>query len=818
MDVPGCAPQTGGRWLTASAVQRPVAGSVPAWCRRAWAWARWSMAGAGLPVSPERGERRESSSASPAALVCPGPDGGAPSLGFSGVFRRLPTMARAVGGRACTATPGTAGALAGSGRCVAQGLLVAFVALLALLPEAQAQTTIKMVGNGASSTSYSYLGTDSSASYRELAQRFTTGSNSDGYTLSTASIWFSSLPASADVANFVAAIYTNSSNRPGTLKYTLTNPSSNFATNGKKDFSAPSNSTLDPSTKYWLVLMNDNATDGQNVNVASTDVGKDSDSLAGWSIENQRYQRSSMSGSWTSWPTELQIRISGYENATPCDALWCATMTVGANALGWLGFDKDLYGALTPREFTYDGATVQVDQIYFDADYDDLTMEFVGSLAGSDYTLVLGDLSFSLSDPGNSTFLEITTDDIDWTVGDTVTVKLFEGLEGGTVSDDATLTSLEFSVTRGEDVELVTLTPAFASGTTEYTAAVGHRFSEASIDDIVRGDSGASVVVTDEFASHDLGSTGDSAEDLELAVGVNTITVTVTAADGNTTETYTLVVTRAAPPPPPAHCETGDILCATLTVAGLSDGEYGYSGAQGALSHIDFEHDGTVYKVDALYNSDFGLRIEFSPTGETVFNTDDLFLDFDGTEFAFSDATFTSSYFAWADSGLLWSLADTVEVRLFERSGTAATGQPTISGTARVGETLTADTSGIADADGITSVSYSYQWIRVLDTVETEIPDATSSTYMLVADDVGKTIRVKVTFTDDADNPETAISDAYPSSGTVEADTTPPSPESAAVATSGTSVTVTFDEDLGHCGGIAADGGGRCLHGHRERC
>ena len=349
-----------------------------------------------------------------------------------------------------------------------------------------------------------------------------------------------------------------------------------------------------------------------------------------------------------------------------------------------------------------------------------------------------------------------------------MTVKLFEGLGGGTLSDDATLTSLEFSVTRGEDVELVTLTPAFASNTTEYTAAVGHRFSDASVHDIVKGDSGASVVVTDKFASYTLDSTEDSADDLELAVGENTITVTVTAADGNTTETYTLVVTRAAPPPPPAHCETGDIWCATLTVAGLSDGEYGYSGAQGALSHIDFEHDGTVYKVDALYNSDFGLRIEFSPTGETVFNTDDLFLDFDGTAFAFSDATFTSSYFAWADSGLLWSLADTVEVRLFERSGTAATGQPTISGTARVGQTLTADTSGIADADGLTSVSYSYQWIRVLDTVETEISGATSSTYMLVADDVGKTIRVKVTFTDDADNPETAISDAFPSSGTVE--------------------------------------------------
>ena len=40
-----------------------------------------------------------------------------------------------------------------------------------------------------------------------------------------------------------------------------------------------------------------------------------------------------------------------------------------------------------------------------------------------------------------------------------------------------------------------------------------------------------------------------------------------------------------------------------------------------------------------------------------------------------------------------------------------ATGSPTISGTAQVGETLTADTSGIGDTDGITGISHSYQWV-----------------------------------------------------------------------------------------------------------
>ena len=63
--------------------------------RRARAWARRSVAGNGLPVSPERGERRESSSALPAALVCSGPDGGAASRGLSRFFgRNLSTTLR----------------------------------------------------------------------------------------------------------------------------------------------------------------------------------------------------------------------------------------------------------------------------------------------------------------------------------------------------------------------------------------------------------------------------------------------------------------------------------------------------------------------------------------------------------------------------------------------------------------------------------------------------------------------------------------------------------------------------------------------------
>ena len=48
-------------------------------------------------------------------------------------------------------------------------------------------------------------------------------------------------------------------------------------------------------------------------------------------------------------------------------------------------------------------------------------------------------------------------------------------------------------------------------------------------------------------------------------------------------------------------------------------------------------------------------------------------------------------------------------------ANTPATGVPTISGTATVGQTLTASTSGISDDDGLTIPTYTYQWVRVDD-------------------------------------------------------------------------------------------------------
>ena len=110
---------------------------------------------------------------------------------------------------------------------------------------------------------------------------------------------------------------------------------------------------------------------------------------------------------------------------------------------------------------------------------------------------------------------------------------------------------------------------------------------------------------------------------------------------------------------------------------------------------------------------------------------------------------------------VLWGRVDTVETTLTVESQATTPGAPTITGTAQVGQTLTADTTAIVDADGLTNVSYTYQWIRVAtDNTETNISGATASTYTLVAADLGTTIKVRVSFTDDASNAETLTSAA----------------------------------------------------------
>ena len=102
------------------------------------------------------------------------------------------------------------------------------------------------------------------------------------------------------------------------------------------------------------------------------------------------------------------------------------------------------------------------------------------------------------------------------------------------------------------------------------------------------------------------------------------------------------------------------------------------------------------------------------------------------------------------DAGNAESLTGAATAAVKAKPNSPATGQPTISGTVQVGETLTAGTSGIADADGMSKATFSYQW----QTQGKDIAGATSDRLTLGEGDVGKEFTVAVAFTDDADHEE----------------------------------------------------------------
>ena len=129
-----------------------------------------------------------------------------------------------------------------------------------------------------------------------------------------------------------------------------------------------------------------------------------------------------------------------------------------------------------------------------------------------------------------------------------------------------------------------------------------------------------------------------------------------------------------------------------------------------------------------------------------------------------------AGYLASNDNQADWSLYTTREIALSLPANNDATGTPDITGRALPGQTLTAGTGNVADADGLpqNASDFAWQWIRIADETDTPIQDATSSTYTLTDDDVGKQVKVVMSFTDSLSGVESLTSDAYPSSSTVQ--------------------------------------------------
>ena len=195
----------------------------------------------------------------------------------------------------------------------------------------------------------------------------------------------------------------------------------------------------------------------------------------------------------------------------------------------------------------------------------------------------------------------------------------------------------------------------------------------------------------------------------------------------------------------------------------------------GGLSDKDFRFgSGSPYTIEAT-----GVFVSGSRQGSLVFNLDRALSDAEaaatvlhvcGESYAFADAVHgrDDAIYTWPAAGLDWR-GEPYRQRLYlSRTDTRASGAPGILGASRVGETVTAVTGGIRDPEGLAHVSFSYQWFRVDGGTETEISGETASAYTLVADDAGKTVKVKVSFTDDVGAAEGPLaSPAFPATGRI---------------------------------------------------
>jgi hypothetical protein len=165
--------------------------------------------------------------------------------------------------------------------------------------------------------------------------------------------------------------------------------------------------------------------------------------------------------------------------------------------------------------------------------------------------------TISLSSDG-STFTALPAGN--WSAGNTVYTVLYSGLLYNTLytmkienfqdyssNTMVTDTSHSFTTIPNNDASLSDLTlshgaalsPAFAGGTTSYTASVANNVTSLTVTPTVH-DANATVKVNGTPVT-----SGTPSGNIALSVGPNTINVVVTAQDGSTTGTYTIIVTRA---------------------------------------------------------------------------------------------------------------------------------------------------------------------------------------------------------------------------------------------------------------------------------
>ena len=360
--------------------------------------------------------------------------------------------------------------------------------------------------------------------------------------------------------------------------------------------------------------------------------------------------------------------------------------------------------------------------------------------AGTDYRAGTGTLMFAGGDSSKTVTVSVTGDEVDErdetftvTLTNPSSLTLGDDTATGTIvdDDDPTVTLVLTPDTIGEAGGVSTVTATLDRASSQATTVTVTATPESPA---VAGDytlSGSRLTI----AANSLTSTGTvtiTAVDNAVHAADKAVTVSATAenAQGITApQDVTLTITdddNAAPTGAPTIDDTTPVVGETLTAdpSGIGDAD-GLTGATFTWQWVRVS-GGTETPIAGATTASY--TVVDADVGATLKVA----------------ASFTD------DGGTAETVESAETAAVLDDDDSPTTGAVTITGTPAEGETLTADTSGLADADGLDNAAYAYQWVRTpAGGSDEDISGATSQTYVPVFADVGATLEVRVTVTDD---------------------------------------------------------------------
>ena len=565
-----------------------------------------------------------------------------------------------------------------------------------------------------------------------IAQRFTIGSSATASTYTLAGVDVVSI--STD--EFTAQVCTVDSNGYPTSECTDLMPPDTFAA-GTMSFAAPENITLSKGTTYTVVLTRVSSRFGFS---PTTSDNEDGGKATGWSIRNEYDFVRSGETAWNQHANKsARIAINGTAVSDDCPEGVTTTceVDVGGSVTGNISSRTDFDGFRVDLEAD---TRYQIDLEGEDTGRGTLPDPVVelydgaGSLETDNETSGVGDNARVIYTPTETGTYYVVTGEVDGETGTYTLSVIVLGANGASEADTdfpettATTGRVEVGASATGNVAGEGDVDFFAvdldAGKTYQFDLEGADTSRGTMEDPYLALYDGSLT---QIENNDDSSANSNSRIVYTATATGTYYLEAAESTGVSTGTYTLSVREVDPPA--CTLNTGDFWCGVVTVGELKSNAdalvgHGFADSAGlSAGSLAGNPDDTMFSVG---DNDYTISSAYiqvptgaNPTGTlyvllSADLTDDdeasLVLTVDDTTltFAFSDATtgVSTGLYSWGMSGLDWSSATTVTLRL--RGATAANNAPafTSSATFDAAENQTAaGTVAAADSDADDSVT-----------------------------------------------------------------------------------------------------------------